>query len=176
MKPTEELKWTTTPGEEVDVKWQSVEWLEQQEGTGQSVELPESINADLWETFLSGSKVERSDIPDEYSERENSLRRTWYLSDSMFVYWEWKDDIIWVLLFDYSYYPGGWAWMEYWVKIYLKRWDSTDYDRIVYRDSYSSSRDDWWKAYKKIESIKVDWDMVTLKLSSNRRTDEYYLS
>lgn len=166
MKPTEELKTTITPSEEISVEWQ-------QEGAGQSVDLPDSINAELWETFLSGSEVERSDIPDEYSEWQASLRRTWRLNDSKFIYWEWKDDVIWVLLFDYSYYPGGWAGMEYWVKLYLKRWDSKDYVKIVYRDSYSSSRDDWWKAYQSIESIEINWDKVTLKLSSNRRTDQY---
>jgi len=63
--------------------------------------------------------------------------------------------------------------MEYWVKLFAKRWKESDYRRIVYRDAYSSSWDDWWKAYNTIDSIEVKWDKVIVSVSSNSRKDSY---
>jgi len=115
----------------------------------------------------------KKDIPSNYSSWEESSLSQWTRRDVKYAYWEWKNDIIWAVLVDYSYYPWGWCWMEYWVKIFVKRWDETDYERIVYRDSYSSARDDWWKAYASIDWIEVEWDEIRVKVSSSRRTDTY---
>lgn len=118
-------------------------------------------------------KPSREDIPSSYKSWESSSLSKWSYRDVEYVYGEWKDDIVWAVLVDYSYYPGWWCWMEYWVKLFVKRWDWTDMERIVYRDSYSAARDDRWKAYTKIEWIEVDWDRVTVKVSSSRKTGTY---
>ena len=115
----------------------------------------------------------QKDIPSDYKSWEKSSLSKWSHRDVEYAYGEWKDDVIWTVLVDYSYYPGGWFWMEYWVKIFVKRWNETDMKRIVYRDSYDAYRDDWWKAYTSIDWIEVHWDRVTVKLSSSRRTDTY---
>ena len=118
-------------------------------------------------------KPSRRAIPSSYKSWESSSLSKWSHRDVEYVYGEWKHDIVWAVLVDYSYYPGGWCWMEYWVKLFVKRWDKTDMKRIVYRDSYSAARDDWWKAYTSIEWIEVHWDEVRVKVSSSRRTDTY---
>ena len=112
-------------------------------------------------------------IPSDYVSWESSALRSGSYRDVKYIYWEWEHDIVWAVLVDYSYYPGGWAWMEYWVKLFVKRWDKTDMQKIVYRDSYYSWRDDWWKAYETIDSIEVQGDKIILKVTSSRRTDTY---
>ena len=143
-------------------------------------QIDESIEQELSTTKLTKEDLveelkypSQKDIPSDYKSWEKSSLSKWSHRDVEYAYGEWKDDIIWAVLVDYSYYPGGWCWMEYWVKIFVKRWDGTDMKRIVYRDSYSSARDDWWKAYTSIDWIEVTWDEIRVKVSSSRRTDTY---
>ena len=84
-----------------------------------------------------------------------------------------KENDVYVFLSDYSYYPWWWSWMEYWVVINVKRWDKTDSKKIVYRDAYSSSRDDWSLCYKRIDSVDIQPDKVVVHVSSNERKWEY---
>ena len=144
--------------ENLEQIWKSdkKEWLE-------SVEEKEKIAQVLWK------QVEWKDIPSSYSSWINWSRSAWCCRDSKFIYGESLRDIIWAILVDYSYYPGWWCGMEYWVKIFVKRWKESDSRRIVYRDAYSAAYDDWWKSYSSIDSIKVEWNKVTLTLSSNSR-------
>jgi hypothetical protein len=148
--------------EKLEQIWESdkIEWLE-------SIEEKEKIAQVLWK------EVERKDIPLSYSSWINSSRSAWCCRDSKFIYGESLKDIIWAILVDYSYYPGWWCGMEYWVKIFVKRWKESDSRRIVYRDAYSAAYDDRWKSYNSIDSIKVEWNKVTLTLSSNSRKDDY---
>mgnify|MGYP006936037676 CR=1 FL=1 len=129
--------------EKLEQIWESdkKEWL-------QSIEEKEKIAQVLW------NEVERKDIPSSYSSRINSSRNAWCQRSSKFIYGESLRDIIWAILVDYSYYPGWWCGMEYWVKIFVKRWKESDSRRIVYRDAYSSAYDDWWKSYNSIDSVK----------------------
>lgn len=121
----------------------------------------------LWKPVRSG------DIPSSYNSWINSSKNAWCQRSSEFVYWESLKDVIWAILVEYSYYPGWWCGMEYWVKIFVKRWKESDYRRIVYRDAYSSSYDDRWKAYNSIDLVKVEGNKVTVTLSSNSRKDDY---
>ena len=127
----------------------------------------EQINDVLWKS------VPYENIPESYQSWIDSSKRAWSVRSSKFIYGESLKDIIWVILVDYSYYPWWGCWMEYWVKLFAKRWKDSDYRRIVYRDAYSSSGDDWWKAYNKIDSIEVKWDRVIVNVSSNSRKDSY---
>ena len=85
------------------------------------------------------------------------------------------DKKVYVVLSDYSYYPWWGCWMEYWVKLYVKRWSQTDMDRIVYRDAYSSRYDDWSKAYTVIDKVEVldDKVLVTVSKWPDTRADTY---
>lgn len=136
------------------------EWLEQYKESDKIVQV-------LWKS------VRPWDIPSSYSSWINSSRSAWCCRDSEFIYGESLKDIIWAILVDYSYYPWWWCWMEYWVKIFVKRWKESDSRRIVYRDAYSSAYDDRWKSYNSIDSVKVEWNKVILTLSSNSRKDDY---
>lgn len=147
------------------------EILEQvDKGVKESPSTSEWVKQDLVEEL---KKPTWNDIPLAYKSWESSSLSQWSHRDVEYVYWEWKDDIIWAVLVDYSYHPGGWCWMEYWVKLFVKRWKETDMRRIVYRDAYSSSRDDRWKCYTSIEWIEVKWDEVIVKVKSSSRTDTY---
>ncbi len=86
-----------------------------------------------------------------------------------------RDKKVYVALSDYSYYPGWWSGMEYWVKIYVKRWAETDMAKIVYRDAHSSYHDDWSKAYTTIDKVEVSDDKVLVTVSKwpNSRSDTY---
>ena len=121
----------------------------------------------LWKPVRPG------DIPSSYNSWINSSKNAWCQRSSEFVYWESLKDVIWAILVEYSYYPGWWCGMEYWVKIFVKRWKKSDYRRIVYRDAYSSAYDDRWKAYNSIDLVKVEGNKVTVTLSSNSRKDDY---
>ena len=48
----------------------------------------------------------QKDIPSDYSSWERSSLSKWSHRDVKYAYGEWKDDIIWAVLVDYSYYPG----------------------------------------------------------------------
>ena len=84
-----------------------------------------------------------------------------------------KNRKVYVYLNDYSYYPWWGCWMEYWVKLFVKRWNKKDMEKIVYRDAYSASRDDWWKSYRTIDKVEVHDDEVIVTVSSSKRTDTY---
>lgn len=127
----------------------------------------EDIKKILWKD------VDREDIPESYDSWIETARNSWVYRDSKYIYWASEKDIIWAILVEYSYYPWGWCGIEYWVKLFVKRWKETDYRRIKYRDAYSSSWDDWWKAYNEIESIDVKGNNVDVKLKSNSRKDTY---
>ena len=85
------------------------------------------------------------------------------------------DKKVYVILTDYSYYPWWWCWMEYWVKLYVKRWSQKDMDKIVYRHPRSSYYDDWSKAYTMIDKVEVldDKVLVTVSKWPNTRADTY---
>lgn len=76
-----------------------------------------------------------------------------------------KEKRVYVVLSDYSYYAWWWCWMEYWVKIYVKRWSKTDMAKIVYRDAHSSYYDDRSKAYTTIDKVEVLDDKVLVTVS-----------
>lgn len=139
-------------------------------GVKESPSTRESVKQDLVEEL---KKPAWNDIPLAYKSWESSSLSEWSRRDVEYVYGEWKDDIIWAVLVDYSYYPGGWCWMEYWVKLFVKRWKETDMERIVYRDAYSSSRDDRSKAFKRIDKVEVKDDKVVVTVSSSSRTSNY---
>ena len=163
-----------------NIKMTEKEKLSQLENVNWSVngteKLQETTKWKLEKTFLVGNLVPKEDVPVEYYNWLWSIlnQNKWHPMDIKFVYWETENDIIWVVLFDYSYYPWWGVGMEYGVKLFLKRWLNTDYKKIVYRDSYDANRDDRWKAYNEIESISIDGDCVTVNPCSNRRTDTYH--
>lgn len=152
------------------IKMTDKEKLEQIDENIEKIPSTDWTKEDLSETL---EKPTHSVLPSDYISWERSSSSKWSRRDVEFEYWKTKDDIVWAVLVDYSYYPGGWCWMEYWVKIFVKRWDDTDMKTIVYRDSYSSARDDWWKAYTRIDSIEITDDCVIVTVSSSRRTDSY---
>ena len=152
------------------IKMKDREKLEQIDDSVKKTSSADWAKEDLAETL---EKPIYSELSSDYLSWERSSSSKWSHRDTKFEYWKTRDDIVWAVLVDYSYYPGWWCWMEYWVKLFVKRWDKTDMKRIVYRDSYSSANDDWWKSYKRIDSIEITDDRVILTVSSSKRTDSY---
>ena len=150
---------------EID-KLEQIWELDKKEGLEQYKETDEIAKV-LWKS------LKPTDIPSSYRSWIVSSRKAWCCRDTKLIYGESLKDVIWVVLVDYSYYPGWGCGMEYWVKIFVKRWKESDSRRIVYRDAYSSAYDDWWKSYNSIDSIKVEWNKVTVTLSSRSRKDNY---
>ena len=142
-------------------------WGLDQKGLLEQYEKMDEVKKVLWK------EVEREDIPSSYESWIESSQRAWRWMSSKFIYWESLKDIIWAILVDYSYYPGWWCGMEYWVKIFVKRWKKSDCEKIVYRDSYSAAYDDWSKAFKSIDSVEVKWDKVIVNVSSSSRKSSY---
>lgn len=142
-------------------------WKLDKKGLLEPYEKKEEVKQVLWK------HVRAKDIPSSYKSWIDSSERAWRWMGSEFVYWESLKDIIWAILIDYSYYPGWWCGMEYWVKIFVKRWKKSDYKEIVYRDPYSSAYDDWSKAFKTIDSVEVEWDKVIVNVSSSSRKSSY---
>lgn len=149
--------------ERLEQTWVNVdEWI-----TTATQETKKDIKNTLWK------EVNMEDIPESYDSWIDSTRSAWIYRDSKYVYWSSEKDIIWAVLVEYSYYPWWWCWMEYWVKLFVKRGEETDYRRIVYRDAYSSSRDDWSKAYHTIDSVDVKGNNVDVHLKSNSGEGTY---
>ena len=118
-------------------------------------------------------EVARELAKDKLQPWMDSVRGSWRFMDSEYGYGSSAWDIAWAVLIDYSYYPGWGCWMEYWVKIFVKRGEKTDMKRIVYRDSHDAYRDDWSKAFKHIDKVEVMDDRVVVTVSSSSRTSDY---
>lgn len=117
--------------------------------------------------------------------QKEAVKEYWLPVEHAMSILEWEDSIdrpkykkidkknnTYVILSDYSYYSGS-GWIEYWVIINVKRWSNTKELKIVYRDAYSSSRDDWSKDYDTIKDIRVEGDKVFVTVSSTKRTQTY---
>ena len=128
-------------------------------------------------------KIEKYDI----TKKTKAVYHYWLPVNQAISTLEWKNSLDWnivsefvddqekvyVYLCDYSYYPWWWCWMEYWVKIFVKRWLKTDMKGIVYRDAYSSRWDDRSKAYRNIDKVKIMDDKIIVIVSSSERSDTY---
>lgn len=143
--------------------------LKAQEELKQLEEESESLESKKVDILKQKEAVKKYWLPVEHAlsilEWENSIDRP---KDKKMD----KENNTYVILSDYSYYSGS-GWIEYWVIINVKRWSNTKELKVVYRDAYSSSRDDWSKDYDTIKDVRVQWDKVFVTVCSEKRTQTY---
>lgn len=83
-----------------------------------------------------------------------------------------KENRTLVVLHEYSDYNGNGG-TEYWTVISIKRGKNTTKKSFKYRDRYDYRNDNPRHEYKKIKSVKVDWDKVEVTVSRGKSTDTY---
>lgn len=83
-----------------------------------------------------------------------------------------KENNVCVVLHEYSDYSGSGG-SEYGTVISIKRGKNTTKKSFKYRDRYDYRNDIPGHEYRKIDSVKVDWDKVEVTVSSGRSTDTY---
>lgn len=80
-----------------------------------------------------------------------------------------------VLLYDYTRdYENSFSDPEYWTKIFIKVWDFETSKEFVYRDAYDASKDDWSKAYTKIDRLEIQGDTLKVWLSKEQSDPTLY--
>ena len=113
-------------------------------------------------------KVKPGDIPETYHSWLDSVRNQGSLYSHKIQYWTSKTDIIWVALLDYSKSYGSYSGMEYWRKLFVKRWENSDVKTFVWRDHRSSEYDDSSKAYTDIVKVEAEDDKVIVTVRKNQ--------
>lgn len=83
-----------------------------------------------------------------------------------------KENNVCVVLHEYSDYSGSGG-SEYGTVISIKRGKNTTKKSFKYRDRYDYRNDIPGHEYRKIDSVKVDWDKVEVTVLSGRSTDTY---
>ena len=126
--------------------WKKLESIEERKRAVEKYGLPEKEAVSLyqWSKDLYG-------VHDEFYDKENHTL---------------------VVLHEYSDYnwDGG---CEYWTVISIKRGKNATKKSFKYRDRYDYRNDNPRHEYKKIKSVKVDWDKVEVVVSKGKSTDAY---